>query len=45
MSEKQPPWNIPARDAEEPVLKIFNSFTRSKVGKPIAFVQSGDISL
>ncbi|TFK44293.1 tRNA synthetases class I (C) catalytic domain-containing protein [Crucibulum laeve] len=30
MSVQQPPWNIPTRQMEEPVLKIFNSFTKTK---------------
>ncbi|KIJ61294.1 hypothetical protein HYDPIDRAFT_96924 [Hydnomerulius pinastri MD-312] len=30
MAVQQPPWKIPARQAEEPVLKLFNSLTKSK---------------
>ena len=31
MANQQPPWTLPARQAEEPVLKVYNSLTRSKV--------------
>ncbi|KAG5352598.1 hypothetical protein C0989_001632 [Termitomyces sp. Mn162] len=30
MSVQQPPWNIPDRTAPEPILKIYNSLTRTK---------------
>lgn len=32
MSVQQPTWNLPTRTSEEPVLKVYNSLTRSKVG-------------
>jgi hypothetical protein len=32
-SSAQPEWYNPTRDAEEPVLKVHNSLTRSKVGR------------
>jgi len=35
MSVQQPPWNLPERQADEPVLKIYNSLTRTKVSAPI----------
>src|SRR5882762_1825224 len=28
MANQQPPWTLPARQAEEPVLKLYNSLTR-----------------
>ena len=31
MSTPQPPWNIPTKELEEPILKLYNSFTRTKV--------------
>lgn len=31
MSVQQPAWNLPENQAAEPVLKIYNSLTRSKV--------------
>jgi hypothetical protein len=27
----QPPWNVPTKVHEEPVLKVYNSLTRTKV--------------
>ncbi|KAF8835344.1 cysteinyl-tRNA synthetase [Paxillus ammoniavirescens] len=30
MSVQQPPWKIPTRQTDEPVLKVFNSLTKSK---------------
>lgn len=32
MSVAQPPWSPPVRTAPEPVLKVYNSLTRTKVG-------------
>jgi hypothetical protein len=32
-SAAQPEWYKPIQDAEEPVLKVYNSLTRSKVGR------------
>lgn len=31
MSNQQPEWSIPIRQADEPVLNVYNSLTRSKV--------------
>ena len=31
MSVQQPPWSIPEKQVEEPVLRIYNSLTKSKV--------------
>ena len=31
MSVQQPPWKLPVRKAEEPVLRVYNSLTRTKV--------------
>jgi hypothetical protein len=31
MSASQPPWTKPTGSADEPILKIYNSLTRSKV--------------
>jgi hypothetical protein len=31
MANQQPPWTLPTRQTEEPVLKVYNSLTRSKV--------------
>lgn len=31
MANQQPAWTIPPRQADEPVLKVYNSLTRSKV--------------
>ncbi|KAH9485083.1 putative cysteine--tRNA ligase [Psilocybe cubensis] len=30
MSVQQPPWSIPAKETEEPVLRLYNSLTRTK---------------
>ncbi|KAG9309224.1 cysteinyl-tRNA ligase [Chiua virens] len=30
MSVQQPAWNVPTRQIEEPVLKVYNSFTKTK---------------
>lgn len=31
MSVQQPPWSIPEKQVEEPVLRIYNSLTKTKV--------------
>lgn len=31
MAIQQPKWALPQRQAEEPVLKVYNSLTRTKV--------------
>ena len=31
MSVQQPPWSIPEKQVEDPVLRIYNSLTKSKV--------------
>jgi len=31
MSIQQPPWSIPEKQVEEPVLRIYNSLTKTKV--------------
>lgn len=31
MSIQQPPWKLPERQTDDPVLKIYNSLTRTKV--------------
>lgn len=31
MANHQPPWTLPARQTDEPVLRIYNSLTRNKV--------------
>lgn len=31
MSAQQPSWNVPTRQVEEPVLKVYNSLTKTKV--------------
>lgn len=31
MSVQQPPWSIPEKQAQEPVLRIYNSLTKTKV--------------
>ena len=31
MAAQQPAWKLPERKAEEPVLKVYNSLTRTKV--------------
>ena len=31
MSVQQPPWSIPKKQVEEPVLRIYNSLTKTKV--------------
>ena len=31
MSVQQPPWKLPERETAEPVLKIYNSLTKTKV--------------
>lgn len=31
MSVQQPPWSVPKRQSEEPVLRIYNSLTKTKV--------------
>lgn len=35
MSVQQPPWKLPERQTDDPVLKIYNSLTRTKVSTPI----------
>ncbi|CCL99049.1 uncharacterized protein FIBRA_01060 [Fibroporia radiculosa] len=30
MAVQQPPWSMPSRQADEPVLKVYNSLTRTK---------------
>lgn len=35
MSVQQPAWKLPERQADEPVLRIYNSLTRTKVSAPI----------
>ncbi|KDR75100.1 hypothetical protein GALMADRAFT_248997 [Galerina marginata CBS 339.88] len=30
MSVQQPPWSIPKKEAEEPVIRLYNSLTRTK---------------
>ncbi|PPQ84596.1 hypothetical protein CVT25_015799 [Psilocybe cyanescens] len=30
MSAQQPPWSVPAKETEEPVLRLYNSLTRTK---------------
>ena len=32
MAVQQPPWSLPTQKAPEPVLKVYNSLTRTKVG-------------
>lgn len=31
MAVEQPPWALPTRSADEPVLRVYNSLTRTKV--------------
>lgn len=31
MSVKQPPWSSPSKATEEPVLRVYNSLTKTKV--------------
>ena len=31
MSVQQPPWSLPEKQTEEPVLRVYNSLTRTKV--------------
>ncbi len=38
MSVEQPAWTIPARKVEEPVLKVYNSLTRTKVHPTMQFI-------
>lgn len=33
MANPQPPWTLPVQQAGEPVLKLYNSLTRTKVRK------------
>lgn len=40
MSVQQPPWLLPERRESEPVLKIFNSLTRTKVGQSHGLIAS-----
>ena len=32
MAVQQPPWSLPTQKDPEPVLKVYNSLTRTKVG-------------
>ena len=32
MAAQQPPWSLPTQSDPEPVLKVYNSLTRTKVG-------------
>ena len=32
MAVQQPPWSLPTQKAPDPVLKVYNSLTRTKVG-------------
>ncbi len=34
MAVQQPPWSLPTQKDSEPVLKVYNSLTRTKVGFP-----------
>jgi hypothetical protein len=31
MSVQQPPWSVPIQQSEAPVLKVYNSLTKTKV--------------
>lgn len=35
MAVQQPRWSLPTQTAPEPVLKVYNSLTRTKVRHPI----------
>jgi hypothetical protein len=39
MSVHQPPWRLPERQTDDPVLKVYNSLTRSKVSAQILHIE------
>ena len=39
MSVKQPPWKLPERQTDDPVLKVYNSLTRTKVSAQILGIE------
>jgi hypothetical protein len=39
MSVQQPPWKLPERQTDDPVLKVYNSLTRTKVSAQILGIE------
>ena len=43
---QQPAWSVPTRKVEEPVLRVYNSLTKSKVrtyGRGVLALQLSDV--
>jgi cysteinyl-tRNA synthetase len=45
MSVQQPPWSPPKRQAEEQVLRVYNSLTKTKVGPLHPYTIARDLNL